>query len=98
MVPNITGLLRAGSIPATSTQMTDNDALENVTEVSVTASEKRMLDDYEPYESRVTVTAEVGEDDDVDSIEAELTEWVSAKVTENVLERYEAYIRKEMDE
>lgn len=77
--------------------MERDEALEQVTEVTVRASEKKILDDYEPAESAVTLTADVPDDCDVAELREELAEAVQEQAKRDVLRRWESYIRKQDD-
>jgi len=74
--------------------MDRNDALDSVTEIEVSASELKQLQQYENAEAQVTLRAEVGENESVDELEAELSEYVEEQAKLNVLRRWESYIRK----
>jgi len=76
--------------------MDTDDALDTVTEIEVLATEKRQLDQYEPATAHVSVTAELGEGDDVEEVRKELGGYVQEKAKEQILNRVEQHIRKEM--
>jgi hypothetical protein len=78
--------------------MDRDEALGQVTEVSVSASEKKILDDYEPAESTVQLTAEVQDDMDPVEVEEELSKVAQERAKRNVLRRWESYLRQSDDE
>jgi F420-0:gamma-glutamyl ligase len=70
--------------------------MDNVTEVTVSHSEKKQLQQFEPAETRVEVTRAVGPDDDVDEVVEEAIEYATEQAKQAMLKRYEAYVRKNM--
>jgi hypothetical protein len=70
------------------------EALDCVTEVTVSASKKKQLDQYEPIEGHSSFTATVPEGADPEEVEEALNELVWDAVEENVMERWERYVRK----
>lgn len=78
--------------------MNQEDALDNVTEIEVSNTEKRQLEQYQPATAHVSVTATVGEEDDPEEVRSALQEYTSEKTKEAILERVEEFIRKDMDD
>lgn len=78
--------------------MEQEDALEYVTEVEVSASEKKQLKQYEPAEGSVSYTAEVPDDVDPLEVQERLSELAVEEAKLQVMQRYESYIRKDMDD
>jgi hypothetical protein len=80
--------------------MDEAEAKEFVTEVQASASEKKQLDQYEPAEGHVSFTAEVPDDADVDPVELQrkLGDMATEEAKMQVMQRYESYIRKEMED
>jgi hypothetical protein len=78
--------------------MEKEDALDLVTEVEVSASEKKILDDYEPFEGQVSYTATVPEEVDVEEVQQTLADLATQEAKMQVMQRYESYIRKDMDD
>jgi hypothetical protein len=70
--------------------------MDNVTEITVSHSERKQLQRYEPAETRVEVTRTVGPDDDVDDVVDEAIEYVTEQAKQAMLKRYEAYVRKNL--
>ena len=78
--------------------MNRDEALDQVTEVSVSASEKKQLDQYEPAEATVKLTAEVQDDMDPVELEEELSQVAQDRAKRDVLRRWESYLRQSDDE
>jgi hypothetical protein len=80
--------------------MDREEAKEFVTTVEASSSEKKMLEQYEPSEATVGFTAKIPDDADVDpeAVQNELSDLAREKAREEVLERWEMYIRKEMED
>ena len=74
--------------------MDREDALEEVTEVTVSASEKKQLDQYEPATAHVEYTASVGEDQDPVALREELSQQAEEDAKRAILRRWEEYVRK----
>ena len=74
--------------------MDREDALEEVTEVTVSASEKKQLDDFEPAEAYVSYTASVGESQDPTALREELSQQAEEDAKRAILRRWEEYVRK----
>lgn len=69
-------------------------ALDAVTEVTVSASEKKQLDQYEPATAHVEYTASVGEDQDPEELREELSKQAEEDAKRAILRRWEEYVRK----
>lgn len=78
--------------------MNEDEALEYVTTVEVSASEKKQLDQYEPAEGYVGFVAEVPDDVDPLEVERVLSDLATEEAKMQVMQRYESYIRKDMDD
>ena len=66
--------------------MSDDPNYE-VTEVSVSAGRKRQLDQYEPINEQVTLTAEVPEGEDSEAVAKELEDMAWDLAERGVMER-----------
>jgi hypothetical protein len=73
-------------------------ALEQVDEVTVTASEKKQLDQYEPCEATASLTATVPDDMDAGELQEELAKEAQEAAKRDVLRRWESYLRQSDDE
>jgi len=74
------------------------DALENVTEVTATASETKQIQQYEPSEATVSYTATVPEDVHPAVLERQLEKQAQEDAKRMITRRVEEQIRKEEDE
>lgn len=74
--------------------MDRDEALDRVTEVTASASEKKQLDQYEPATAHVEYTATVGEDDDPVALREELSQQAEEDAKRAILRRWEEYVRK----
>lgn len=78
--------------------MNTEQAKAAVTEVAVSASEKKQLDQYEPAEATVGFTATVPEGVDAVELRQELSDMATEQAKAQVLARWEEYIRQDMDD
>jgi hypothetical protein len=78
--------------------MDSEEAKQYVTEVSVSSSETKQIEQYEPSEASVGFTAEVPADEDPQAVQEALSELAREQARSEILERWEAHLRKEMDE
>lgn len=78
--------------------MDKDQALEHVTEIEVSAGEKRMLEQYEPAEAHVTYTAAVPDGVDPEAVQEALSSKAASDAKRAVLRRWEEYLRKQDDE
>lgn len=74
--------------------MDRDEAKERVTEVTVSASKKKQLDQYEPAEAHTSFKAEVLKDDDPEELRETLNEMAWEGTEEAILERWEQHVRK----
>jgi hypothetical protein len=70
---------------------------DRITEVSVSASKKVQLQQYEPITEHAELTAEVREGDDPSEVLDGLEDQAWEQVEEGVMERYETHVRKDED-
>jgi len=75
--------------------MNDNEINERLNEVSVSASKKVQLEQYEPITEHVELTAEVRNGDDPDELLDALEDRAWEQVEQGVLERYETNVRND---
>lgn len=75
--------------------MDSNEINDRISEVSVGASKKKQLEQYEPIEEFAEYTAEVREGDDPGEVADALEDRVWEQVEEGVMERYETHVRKD---
>ena len=75
--------------------MDEDEALDLVTEVTVSAAKKKQLDQYEPIEGYTAFTAEVPEGVDPEEVRETLNEIVWRDTEEAVMERFEKHVRKD---
>lgn len=74
--------------------MDEEQAKQYVTEVTVSASKKKQLGQYEPAEAHTSMVAEVPEDEDPEEVRQALNEVVWRHTEESIMERWEAHVRK----
>lgn len=75
--------------------MNDEELNERLTEVSVSASKKVQMSQYEPIEEYAQLTAEVREGDDPEEVLNNLEDLAWEQVEQGVMERYETFVRKD---
>lgn len=75
--------------------MDTEEALDSVTEITVTASETRQISQYEPSESEVSLTATVGDDVDVDALQKALSQEARERAEREIMHRIEEHIKQE---
>lgn len=75
--------------------MDDKELSDRITEVSVSASKKKQLEQYEPINEHVEFTAEVRDGDDPEEVADALEDQAWEQVEQGVMERYETHVRKD---
>jgi predicted metal-dependent hydrolase len=78
--------------------MNETKALERVTEVEVSHTAKKQIEQYEPETASTTIRAEVGADDDPEELADTLSQFVQRQVKEDITRRLEEHLRKEMSD
>lgn len=69
--------------------------LDKVDEVEVSASRKIQLEQYEPIEAYVGLTATVPEEADADAVAEELSDYAMEEAERAAMRRHEEYVREE---
>ena len=67
----------------------------NVVEVESSASRKIQLEQYEPVEAFVSLTAKLEDDDDPEEAAEELSDRAMEQAEEAAMRRHEEYVREE---
>lgn len=75
--------------------MNEEKLNERITQVSVSASKKVQLQQYQPIEENAQLTAEIRDGDDVDDLLSALEDRAWEQVERGVMERYETHVRKD---
>lgn len=78
--------------------METKEAKDLVTEVTVSASKKKQISDYEPAEAYTEYTAEVPKGEDPEEVREALNDLAWEATESAVMERWEAHVRKQMDD